>query len=413
MKMKFCGISLLLILFAQTCFTQDSTFQKKHLTTADIQLFYSFYTQDGDHSVVTGGTGTEKLHVHDVGFSAGITTDSSHTVLVGAYIDAITSASTDKIDFVMSSASREDNHFSAHLGYQYNSKHNRFLVGGKYMFGLESDFLSNGFSLWTAFENAMQTRNFSFTLACYFDDLRWGRLSPTTGYKPTTLVYPYELRFKQWFNIYRRNSYNLNFGIRQDINRRMSVHLDLGLIYQQGLLSTPFHRMYFKDSDSVKVENLPRKRLLFPLGFGVNVFLSPLFIIKGYYAFFTDDFGITAHAINIEIPVKFSYQYSLYPFFRIYHQTAARYFKPYKEHLLSDKFYTSDYDLSLFWSYKAGLGFGFFPDKRFGKSRWSFNNLMFRYAFYWRTDKLDAHMFSILFDLRKYKFRSFKVCQTI
>lgn len=399
--MKFLGVSILLILVVQITIAQDSLFHKKHLTTADIELFYSFYTQDGDHSAVTGGTGTEKLHVHDVGFNTSLTTDTSHTVLVGAYLDAITSASTDNIDFVMSSASREDNHISAHLGYQYHAKQTGFLVGGKYMFGMESDFLSHGFNIWTAFENKMKTRNISFSLACYFDDLRWGRLSPTTGYKPSTLVYPYELRYKQWFDIYRRNSYNLDLGFRQDINRRLTMHLDLGMIYQQGLLSTSFHRMYFKDSDSVKVENLPQKRLQFPLGIGLNVFLSPIFILKAYYSFFTDDFGITAHAVNIEVPVKFGYKYSIYPFFRIYHQSASRYFKPYKEHLLSDEYYTSDYDLSAFWSYKAGLGFGFYPNKRFGKSHWSFNNMILRYAYYYRTDKLDAHMISILFDLRK------------
>jgi hypothetical protein len=398
---KILRILIVLLLIVQTSIAQDSSFHKKHLTSADIEVFYSFYTQDGDHSAVTGGTGTEKLHVHNAGFNASITRDSSHTIIVEAYIDAITSASTDKIDFVMSSASREDNHISAHLGYQFNAKKLNFVVGGKYMFGLESDFLSHGFNIWTSFGNRIQTNSFSLSLACFFDDLRWGRLSPTTGFKPTTLIYPSELRYKQWFDVYRRNSYNLNFGFRQDINRRVTIHLDLGLIYQRGLLSTPFHRMYFMDSDSIKIENLPRERLQFPLGIGLNVFLSPIFILKAYYSFFTDDFGIKAHTINIEVPVRFGYTYSLYPFFRIYHQTAARYFKPYKEHLLPEIYYTSDYDLSAFWSYKAGLGFGFYPDKRFGKSHWSFNNMIFRYAYYWRTDQLDAHMVSILFNIRK------------
>jgi len=400
--MKIWRILILLLLVVQTSFAQDSLFHKKHLTTADIELFYSFYTQDGDHSAVTGGKGTEKLHVHDIGFNSSVTFDSSHTIVAGGYIDAITSASTDNIDFIVSSASLHDNHYSANLGYQYTSKKGRFLIGAKYLFGFESDYTSNGFNLWTAFGNKSGSRNYSFSVSCFFDDLRWFEYQGKgKGYKRTTLIYPIELRYKQWFDIYRRDSYNLNFGFGQDINRRITIHLDLGMIYQQGLLSTPFHRMYFKDSDSIKIENLPRERIQFPLGFGLNVFFSPVFILKAYYSFFTDDFGITAHTINIESPVKLGFKYTLYPFFRIYHQTASRYFKPYKEHLLSDIYYTSDYDLSSFWSYKIGLGFGFYPDKRFGKSNWSFNNMVFRYAFYWRTDQLDAHIISILFNIRK------------
>ncbi len=394
---------LIVIFFVLTTaiFAQDSLYKKKHITSVDIEAFYSFYTQDGDHSAVTGGTGTEKLHVHSAGFNFASTTDTSHTIIIESYLDVITSASVDNINFVVSSASYHDNHLSATVGYQFNSKKKPFLIGGKYMFGIESDFLSNGFSVWTSIGNKDQTRNYSIAVACFFDDLRWGRFSEDTDYKPTTLVYPSELRYKQWFDIYRRNSYNLNFGIKQDINRKVSLQIDLGFILQKGLISTSFHRMYYLDSDSVKVENLPRQRLQFPLGVGINAFLSPRLILKAYYRYYWDDIGITANSINIETPIKLGYQYTLYPFFRIYNQTASTFFKPYKEHLLADEFYTSDYDLSAFWSIKAGIGFGFYPDKRFGKSNWFFTNVILRYAYYYRTDYLDAHMMTVLFNFNK------------
>lgn len=399
MRLFFLTIS---IFFLSIVYPQDTLFKKKHLTEIDIEAFYSFYTQDGEHSAVTGGIGTEKLHVHGAGFNFGLTYDTSHTLIVESYIDAITSASTDKIDFIVSSASYHDNHVSAHIGYQYTSKRNPFLIGGKYLFGMESDFMSHGFNLWTSIASKDQTRNISLSLVCYFDDLRWGRLAEETGYKPTTLVYPVELRYKQWFDIYHRNSYNLNLGLKQDINRKLSVQLDGGIILQKGLISTSFHRIYFIDSDSVKVENLPRQRLQIPLGIGLNAFINPVLIIKTYYRYYWDDIGISAHTITLEVPVKLNYRFSFYPFLRFYQQTASTYFKPYKEHLLSDEYYTSDYDLSAFLSYKIGLGFGFFPDTRFGKSRWAFNNIVFRYAYYNRTDGLDAHMLSLLFDVRKY-----------
>ena len=120
----------------------------------------------------------------------------------------------------------------------------------------------------------------SLSLVCYFDDLRWGRFSEAAGYTPTTLVYPVELRYRQWFDIYKRYSYNLDIGLRQDINKRLSMQLDVGVLYQQGLISTPFHRIFFYDSDSGVVENLPRQRLQFPLGIGLNAFATNSWIIK-------------------------------------------------------------------------------------------------------------------------------------
>ena len=388
-------------MFVNGLICQDSLFRKKKLTTIDIEVFYSFYDQDGNHSAVTGGEGTEKLMVNDFGLNFGLTVDTSHTIIFETYVDIISSASVDNIDFIRSSASEHDNHISLQVGYQYQSKKAPFLLGAKYLFGLESDYLSNGFNIWGSLTSKDFTRNLSLSIICYFDDLRWGRFSEAADYKPTTLVYPVELRYKQWFDIYRRNTYNVNAGFRQDINKHISLQFDLSLIYQQGLISTSFHRIFFYDSDSGVVENLPRQRIQVPVGIGLNSFITNHWILKAYYRFYWDDLGITAHTLTLESPIKINYKYTLYPFVRYYQQTSSVYFKPFKEHSAKDEFFTSDYDLSGFSSYKAGIGFGFYPDKRFGRSRWSFNNIVFRYAYYWRTDKLKAHMISLLFNIWK------------
>lgn len=399
--MRIVFLTIICCLITLGLSAQDSLYKKKLLTNIDIEAFYSYYAQDGNHSAVTGGIGTEELTVNNVGFNLDVTFDTSHTLIVASYLDVIASASVDNIDYVVSSASAQDNHLAVQLGYQYTSKRKPFLLGAKYLFSIESDLTSHGFSLWTSVGSADLSRNFSVSINCFFDDLRWGRFNEKVGYKPTTLVYPVELRYKQWFDIYTRNSYNLNLGLRQDLNRKMSLQVDLGSILQKGLISTSFHRMYYKDSDSVKVENLPRQRLQFPMGVGLNSFIGSAFILKAYYRYYWDDIGIRAHTLSIETPIKLNYKFSFYPFIRIHQQSASTYFKPYKEHALADEFYTSDYDLSAFWSYKVGLGFGFYPDQRFGRSRWSFNNLMLRYAYYWRTDNLNAHMISLLLNVRK------------
>jgi len=399
--MKFFVLFIPFFLLFSELFSQDTLFRKKKLTGIDIEAFYSFYKQDGDHSAVTGGIGTESLHVNDIGLNTTATFDTSHTIIFETYFDVISSASVDNIDFVKSSASEDDFHLSVHAGYQYTSKNSPFLLGAKYTFGRESDYLSNGFNLWGAFSSRNLSRTISLSVICFFDDLRWRDGNGDGVYEKPKLIYPVELRYKEWFDIYRRNTYNFAVGYTQDINRQMSLQLNLGVIYQEGLLSTTFHRIYFADSDSVVVENLPRHRTQVPVSVGLNSFITSSWILKAYYLFYWDNFGIVANTIALEAPVKLNYKVTLYPFFRFYHQTASVYFKPYKEHSVTDDFYTSDYDLSAFSSYKVGMGFGFYPDSRFGRSRWSFNNLTVRYAYYWRTNQLDAHMISLLLGVTK------------
>ena len=124
--MKFLLPFIFLFLFVNGLICQDSLFRKKKLTTIDIEAFYSFYDQDGNHSAVTGGEGTEKLMVNDFGLDFGLTVDTSHTIIFETYVDIISSASVDNIDFIRSSASEHDNHISVQIGYQYQSKKRLF-----------------------------------------------------------------------------------------------------------------------------------------------------------------------------------------------------------------------------------------------------------------------------------------------
>jgi hypothetical protein len=178
-----------------------------------------------------------------------------------------------------------------------------------------------------------------------------------------------------------------------------------GVMYQHGLLSTPFHRVYFKDK-SKRVENLPDKRIKFPLGVQLNTFLGARTILRSYYRFYWDNFGISAHALEFELPVKFGLEFTLTPFIRTYFQTQANYFNPYGEHELTQEFYTSDYDLSKFTSYKSGLGILYAPIS--GKVR-RFRELEIRYAFYKRSDGMVAHTVTTFFDFKMEKVLSKKM----
>ncbi len=371
----------------------DSVYRKKIIPKTSIEVLFSYYNQDGNHSAVTGGIGTEALNV----YAPAVSIDHSfgkNLVSLNMGGDVVSSASTDNIDFVKSSPSKVDTRMHADADYSRQVGKSGLTLGGGTGFSMESDYLS--FPLRLTFDYAAPSgmRSIHASFNAFFDDLRWGRLNPNYR-RPVTLVYPYELRYKQWFDIYNRYSYNLKTGFVQVINKRLIAGIFPEVVYQKGLLSTPFHRVYFTDG-SEKVENLPGKRLKFPLDLKVSWFTGSRTIIKILYSFYHDNFGITANSIETESAIKVSRVFTLAPFIRVYGQTSSNYFKPYKEHGIEEQYYTSDYDLSRFQSFKAGIGIRYAPNKYVSK-RGIFNEVNLRYAYYGRSDKLAAHILSLSF----------------
>jgi len=354
----------------------------------------SFYTQDNDHSAVTGGIGTEDLQVYATDLSMTWQTDSVKSIQLSGGVDIISSASTDNIDYIVSSASKIDARSHVSLSYDRNLRSN-LSAGLTGAFSIESDYTSYGLGLNVNRQSMDQSRSWGINLQAFLDDLRWGRFENGKAQK---LVYPYELRYKKWFDEYNRYSVNAEFSFIQTITRRTSIGFYPGVVIQKGLLSTPFHRLYFSDG-SKKVELLPSSRLKIPIGFELNTFLGYKFILKTNYRFYWDDFGITAHTLSVDVPYKLSRMWTLLPSVRYYVQTAADYFAQYKEHLTTDAYYTSDYDLSKFQSLKLGMGFRYAPFIS-GRIR-TFEEVEFRYGFYKRSDGLEAHMISLFLNYSK------------
>lgn len=375
----------------------DSLYKKRKVSRTEIQVLFSYYTQDGDHSAITGGIGTEWLHVYSPEFTITHRPDSLHTFRLNGGVDIITSASMDNIDFVQSSASRVSARAYLNPSYSYLFRKIRTRVGFSSGFSIESAYLSFPAGLSVSHTNASRTREISGSLNCFFDDLRFGRLS--RDYKgDLELVYPVELRNTSWFSIYRRYSYNLDLAVYQTINAKMQFAIFPGLVYQKGLLSTPYHRVYFSDSAVERVENLPRERWKFPIGVQFNVFTGRNVVIRSYYRFYHDNFGINSHTLQVEVPVKINPALTLSPMIRLYTQTAARYFRPYRQHDTTEKYYTSDYDLAGFNSFKTGLTIRYAPQTPIGH-HYFFDALSLRYTYYHRSDGLHAHILSLLLDL--------------
>lgn len=381
--------SLACISFFAQAQKADSAFRKEKVSKNDIDFLYSHYIQDGNKSAVTGGIGTESLTVVAPLLTASRTFKNGNNLRTKLGVDIITSASTDNIDFVMSSASLHDSRTHLDLTYTHYLKKNISVYGGG-GFSIESDYFSLPFSLGIVIAEKSGMRTYGIDFQSFFDDLRWGRLSDS--FQPEKLIYPVELRNKEWFTNYNRNSYNLKLAFTQIINKRNRLGLYPEVSYQNGLLSTPFHRVYFS-GQSLRVENLPNERWKIALGVKLNSFIGGRTILKNSLDYYKDSFSVEGIGLENETAVKITPQFIFAPSFRIYLQKGSTYFAPYKEHEINEEFYTSDYDLSTMTTQKGGVAIRYSPLAR-QNGKVVFSMIEFSYSYYSRSNGLDAHIIS-------------------
>lgn len=377
--------------------------QVENMPKVKVDIMAGYYEQEGEHSAVEGGIGTQELTSTEGGININLITDTLNTYNLNLGIDGYSSASTDQIDKTAaskSSASAHDNrpHFS--ITYTRNLKKKQ-TVSPKFSFSKEFDVSSlSGGLKWTKSFNKENTA-ISFA-GEYFHDT-W------------LLIYPSEIAKRDEFQPISgnrfdsdvRHTYIASFSFSQILNQRIQIAFLLDYVYQEGILWTPFHRVYFDDGidilkyKKVMPETLPRSRYKVPVGFRFNWFVTDFLVANLYYRYYFDQFETQSHTAELTLPIKVAYKFTFYPFYRIYSQTASKYFEPYAQHNVDAEFFTSDYDLSAFYSQKFGLGIKFSPLmglSRFhfpSKERLSFfKSIEFRYARYLRSDGLSANIFS-------------------
>ena len=134
----------------------------------------------------------------------------------------------------------------------------------------------------------------------------------------------------------------------------------------------------------------------------LNYYLNEVFVLRTYYRFYSDDWGIQSHTFNLEVPIKLSTKFTLYPSYRYYNQTESDYFAPYDSHLSTDKYYTSDYDLSKFNASQYGFGLSYtdiFTKVHIFK--FGLKSIDFKYNYYQRNSGLSANYLGIGFKFIK------------
>jgi hypothetical protein len=380
--------------FAQKPDTDSAAYQSRKLKLDEIDFVSSYYQQDGNNSAVTGGIGDEHLtdfantinlnmlrtdvknRVHHFGFELGI--------------DHYSSASSDKIDpTTISSASSSDQRIYPSLSWSMHNIPKHRILGAGISISTEYDYFSKGGFVSYTKSSEDNNRELSLKFNVFLDT--W------------TVIYPSELRS---YNTPQgqvndpnahgqkpRNTYNGSVTFLQVVNKRLEMAFLTDVAYQSGQLGTLYQRVYFIDGTH-KVENLPESRFKLPVGLRANYFLGDKFVLRGFYRFYTDDWGINAHTFELEVPYKISPFLSVSPFYRFFTQTAADYFAPFSEHLPSDEFYTSDYDLSEFNSNFGGVNLRFNSvNGILGIQK--LNTLELRYGHYNRSNGLQANIVTL------------------
>ncbi len=368
----------------------DSTgFKSRKLKLEEINLVSSYYTQDGNNSAVTGGIGTEKLtdiaNVFDIKLTRYDKKLRKHTFGAEIGIDHYTSASSDKIDLkANSSASHADTRFYPSFNWSIENETKGTILGIGLSSSTEFDYQSYGANI--SFSKKTKNKNGEFTakFQTYMDQV--------------SLVLPVELRTngnqrEHDYPTTGRNTFAGSLSYSQIINQSLQIMLLADAVQQEGYLSLPFHRVYFNDA-SVHQENLPNNRFKIPLGFRANYFLGDKFIIKTYYRYYKDDWGLVSNTASIEVPVKITPFLSVSPFYRFYNQTAIKYFAPYETHTAAEQYYTSNYDLSRFNSNFLGAGIRItHPKGVFGVQH--FNMLELRYGHYTKNNGMNSDIISM------------------
>jgi len=430
---------IVFFLFSALVFSQETeavkdttvTFKKRVLESIEVDFMLSYYNQDGVHSSVSGGIGSEKLTDVASNIVVAIPMNDDDILTIDAGISAYTSASSSNINPYDSSnptpwqsssgASEQDALVSLVANYSHSSNDRNFIWNADVAFSNEYDYTSIGFGGGISKLFNGKNSEVSLKVNAYLDqwrpiypgELRNGNYS---SYSPL-----YNPSFVAWDSA-ARNSYSASISFSQVLTKRTQFSIFFDLVQQDGKLSSPYHRIYFADKPDFyygnlsfipnyensanagvyrladAIEKLPSSRFKLPIGLRWNYYINETFVVRTYYRYYTDNWDVTAHTASIEVPIKLTDKFTITPLYRYYTQTQSKYFAPFEKHLSTEEFYTSDYDLSTFKANQYGLGISY-TDIFTSTKIWKFGlkNIDFRFNRYDRNDGLSANIGSLGF----------------
>jgi hypothetical protein len=366
----------------------------------EIDFVSSYYSQNGDHSAVTGGIGTERVTDISNGLTLNLVWYNNslnkntlstgfgfdyHTAASQAYV-SITGASKTggtrvypSVDWTVENAKKGS---SFGIGAYYSGEYNYQSLGGDFHFSKK-----------TTDKNG----EFTARLQGYFDHVKLIYPSELIPQSTTTVVTSASVSgegHKANIPSSPRTTLSASLSYSQMLNSRFQIMFLSDVVTQQGYLGLPFHRVYFANRDTAVVEKLPSSRFKLPLGLRANYFLGDNIILRSYYRYYLDNWGVRSNTVGLEVTYKVTPFFSVSPFYRYYNQSAAKYFAPYGVHTPEEQYYTSNYEYSKFQSSFFGVGFRIAPPN--GVFGWQgLHEMEIRYGHYTQTTDLVSDVISL------------------
>ncbi|KQC03536.1 MAG: hypothetical protein APR54_09365 [Candidatus Cloacimonas sp. SDB] len=448
---------LLILVFNSVYSQENTGYKTRVLETVEIEILTSFYTQDGNNAAVTGGIGTEELTDAATYINISIPINEDDILSIDGTVSAYSSASSSNLNpftsastsdtvtgspWVESSgASRKDVWTNANVAYSHSSDDRNNITGINISYANEYDYSSLGFG--GNFAQLFNNKNTEIGIRANVFLDNWRPVYPTeiisylneggdlnegffadvdilnsngeeVDYTGPDIWSPVSNTLVEDNT---RNTYSFSVIFSQILTPDTQVSLFSDLVIQTGWLSNPMQRVYFSDRDNYfignpasipyytsqdntnvfqladDIERLPDSRIKTPVGLRLNYYINEYFVLRNYYRYYFDDWDIKSHTAEMEIPIKISDKFTLYPSYRYYTQTASKYFAPYEKHLSAEEFYTSDYDLSEFSASQFGFGIKYI-DILTGLLIWKFGlkSVSLDYSYYNRDTGLKSHI---------------------
>jgi hypothetical protein len=443
LSLTLIGLYLLFLHgYSQIAQKYQDIFQAKPLKIEEINLVTSYYNQNGTHSAVTGGgtailgiganaitlPGSEQLNDFSnflelklVGYGE---TGNKHTITAGLGIDHHTAASQKYI-----SPTGASNPGGTRVYPSVNWTVENLNTGTEFGLGTyyshEYNYTSFALDGHVGYKNKTGGE-FGAKVSAYFDQVSLIYPSDdSTKYKTGTnsittpldqlviktnasqsgggVAYYGGASGESSIATTPRNTYTTSLTYSQVINKSLQMAVLFDLVKQDGYLGLPFHRVLF-ENHLERIEKLPSSRTKLPIGLRVNYFMGDDVIIRSYYRYYTDDWGLTSHTASIEVPYKITPFFSVSPFYRYYSQTATKYFAPLYGHKVDavgnpkDTYYTSNYASSAFSSNYVGVGLRTAPPG--GINNTYLASLELRFGHYVQTTDLNSNVISLHFTFK-------------
>ena len=297
-------------------------------TEVDIKYLH-YREQDGR----TGVNNPELYFRHDFGDKGQLGMLLSYDSISGASptgetptLDATARASADSSTIPM--AEYSDTRQAITLS--YSRRFGSHLPSVALSYSKESDYLARGFSLVDSW------------------DLFGGRATLHAGVGMSRdVIEPVDTG-----NSFSKESLSFSAGWTQVLGPRDLLDFSIGLDRLDGYLNDPYKLV---TADGVaSPENRPqsRSRKSAVIKYG-HYFLSRG-ALKTSYRYYWDDWSVDSHTIDLSYDQRIGRRFIVTPRLRYYRQGAAEFFG--YEFATSQPFMTSDYRLSSFWSWLAGIG---------------------------------------------------------